>query len=81
MLWNQKINSKLTPTKKIIKNRVVQKEDTSDDSDTFSTRDDSDDLMSEQDTDSDLADEVEYQNLSVNDFVLVKFCTKKTVVH
>ncbi|XP_074037775.1 uncharacterized protein [Leptinotarsa decemlineata] len=71
----------LKQKRKNITKQVVNNEETSSESETFSIHDDSDGPFSEENIESESDDEVEYKNLSLNDYVLVKFYTKKTVVH
>lgn len=75
----QKIENKkkVSVTKKVFPTPV----DSSSESDTFSVHDFSDGPLSDEDVDMEVPNKINYEDLYVGEYIIVKFCTKKTVVH
>ena len=60
--------------------KIVEKTETSSESDSFSIHDSSSDDLSD-DVDESVFNEVCFTDLFVNEYIVVKFCTKKSDVH
>lgn len=61
--------------------KVLEDVETSSSNDSYSVHDDSDGPLSEGSLDEDYHMEVRNEDLFIGDFIVVKFCTKKTIVH